>query len=707
MNVKRLIIWSIVGTGISSITVQLVTIREFLSQFHGNEITIALVLFCWLLITGLGSLCARPIQKGSLTLFALLSLVTALFPFVQILLIRGFRDTIFIHGAAPGFYQILGYIAATTTFYCLLVGFILPYSLKVLESGDYPFTSGQLYITDSIGDISGGVLFSFFLVYWLKPFKAVAFSSTLLILLALLLLLKTRKRLLLLPAILAVVLFCALAMNSRFEISTLQGQYGKIMRYVESPYGRIVITREGPQHTFWESGVPFYSDANTIRSEEKTHYPLSQLREVGRVLLISGGLGESLVETLKHHPGHIDYVELDPHLTDTAAELGFIKENPRVTIINTDGRRYIKETEKKYDAIIIDLPDPDTFQINRFFTSEFFALSKRVLSPGGILSFGLESSPNYISRVRQKKLSTIYNTVRDHFRNVKVIPGGKAYYLCRDGALSTDIPALLRAKSVSTSYVEGFYPGNVTLERIGKIQEILDKKEFINRDFEPRVINIVFEEWFLKHGTSPKAFFLVILALALIYLVFLRKEEYVLFTTGLSTMGVEMLIIFTFQVLYGYIYLKIGAVITVFLLGILPGAMVANYQRDRGMINLVASEIILLFLLLLFFAWVKFFKGELHQGYFLAYGFTFSFFCGYQFPAATEVIGEERSPAAGCLAADLTGAALGTLLTGALLIPLFGIESAIIFLILMKISSNIVVFYPPSQKTTGSRVDKC
>ncbi|MFC1579813.1 spermidine synthase [Thermodesulfobacteriota bacterium] len=693
MNVKRLIIWSIVGTGISSIAVQLVTIREFLSQFHGNEITIALVLFCWLLITGLGSLCARPIKKGSLILFALLSLVTALFPFVQILLIRGFRDAIFIHGAAPGFYQILGYIAATTTFYCLLVGFLLPYTLKVLESCDYPFTSGQLYITDSIGDISGAVLFSFFLVYWLKPFKAVAFSSAFLILVALLLLLKTRKKFLLLPAILAVVLFCAFAMNSRFEISTLQGQYGEIMKYVESPYGRIVITREGSQHTFWESGVPFYSDANTIRSEEKTHYPLGQLREVDRVLLISGGLGESLSETLKHHPGHIDYVELDPHLTNTAAELGFIKENPRVTIMNTDGRRYIKETEKKYDAVIIDLPDPDTFQINRFFTSEFFALTKKILTPGGILSFGLEYSPNYISRVRQKKLSTIYNTVRNHFRNVKVIPGGKAYYLCRDGVLGTDIPALLREKSVNTSYIEGFYPGNVTLERIGKIQEILDKKEFINRDFEPRVINILFEEWFLKHGASPKAFFLAILALAFIYLAFLRKEEYVLFTTGLSTMGVEMLIIFTFQVLYGYIYLKIGAVIAVFLLGILPGAMVANYQRDRGMVNLVASEIILLSLLLLFFVWVKFFKGELHQGYFLAYGFIFSFFCGYQFPAATEVIGEERSPAAGCLAADLTGAALGTLLTGALLIPLLGIESAIIFLILVKISSNIVVFY--------------
>ncbi len=49
---KNLIVWSIIGTGISSVTTQLVTIREFITQFHGNEITIALVLFAWLLFNG-------------------------------------------------------------------------------------------------------------------------------------------------------------------------------------------------------------------------------------------------------------------------------------------------------------------------------------------------------------------------------------------------------------------------------------------------------------------------------------------------------------------------------------------------------------------------------------------------------------------------------------------------------------------------------
>jgi len=197
----------------------------------------------------------------------------------------------------------------------------------------------------------------------------------------------------------------------------------------------------------------------------------------------------------------------------------------------------------------------------------------------------------------------------------------------------------------------------------------------------------------MMHGASPKAFILIFLDLTILYLIFMKKEEYVLFSTGLTTMGVEMLVVFIFQVMYGYIYLKIGAIITSFLLGLLPGAIMGNFFKDKKLVNLIVSEIVLLGLLLIFFIWITFFKGELHQIYFLSYCFVFAFFCGYQFPAATGVIGEERSPAAGCLAADLMGAAVGTLATGTLLIPLWGIRSAIIFLILIKVSSNMVILF--------------
>ena len=578
---KRLIIWSIVGTGISSITVQLVTIREFLTQFHGNEITISLVLFCWLILTGIGSLGAKAFKRASLTLYSLLVLWIAIWPLAQIFIIRHFREVLFIHGASPGFYQIFFYIVITIAPYCLLTGFILPYALAVLNVRHEDFSAGELYMVDNIGDILGGILFSFILVYWLKPFKVIAITSGLLILTGFFLMVQTRRSLFLIVSVLLIALFYGYSTNIHFERSSLIRQYGDIVRYEESPYGRIVITNEGPQNTIWETGRPLYSEANVIDSEEKIHYPLSQLEQVQNVLLISGGLGETLNELYKYKPTRIDYVELDPRLTNIAQEEGFLKTGPSLEVVNSDARLFIQKIVQKYDAIIIDLPDPDTFQINRFFTSEFFSLAKKALKREGILSFSMKYSLNYISDIRKQKLSTAYNSARLHFKNIIIIPGGEAYFLCRDMSIDLDIPTRLRSKSISTKYIEGFYYGNVSNERISHLHNSIDRDEVINTDFNPRMMKIVFQEWFVKHGTTPRAFLLIFSVMLFLYLIAMKKEEYILFTTGIAVMGVEMLMIFLFQVLYGYIYLKIGAIVTVFLMGLFPGAAIGILYKGE------------------------------------------------------------------------------------------------------------------------------
>ena len=624
-NDNRLIIWSVIATGISSIAVQLITVREFLAQFKGNEITISLVLFCWLLLTGIGTLIARFCKKPSPVFYSIVILLIALWPLPQTILIRQCRDIVFIHGVSPGFYQVFFYTAATTAVYCLLVGFVLPYALEVLKENNHYFTSGDLYITDNAGDIIGGVLFSFILVYLMKPFKIIAVTSSLLLFISILLLLSLRRYYLLALSVVLTCLFYIFALNSYYEESVLSRQYGQIVKYLESPFGRIVITKEGTQHTFWESGLPLYSDADITKSEEKVHYPMSQIERAGDVLLISGGLGETMDELLKYNPEHIDYVELDPYLTGAAQEMGFLTKNASLSVINMDARSFIKKADKRYDAIIIDLPDPDTFQLNRFFTSEFFALAKHTLNSNGILSFGISYSENYVSGLTKKKISTLYNTALSHFKNVLILPGEEAYFLCSDGDISADIPERLKIKSIPTRYIEGFYYGNVTTERIKLLQDNIDKQEYINTDFEPRIMNIIFKEWFLKHGDSPKAFLFIFLIIILIYLSSMKREEYILFSTGIAAMGVEMLVIFIFQVIHGYIYLKIGAIVTVFLLGLLPGATVGNLYKEKSITRLVISDIILMCLLLLFFAWISFFKTELNQYYFLTYCFIFSF----------------------------------------------------------------------------------
>ncbi|MEJ2024985.1 MAG: fused MFS/spermidine synthase, partial [Deltaproteobacteria bacterium] len=450
-----------------------------------------------LLITALGTLTAKWVKPVSLRLYGFLALVIGVWPLVQMIGIRGFRDSFFAHGVSPGFYPILFYIVVTITPYCLLAGFFLPHSQYLLNRRGYPFESGSLYVIDSIGDITGGLIFSFILVYWLKPFMTLTIGSSSLILVGFFILWKRRSAIVLVAGLVISLGFYVFSLNTHFEEWTLSDQYGQIVRYLESPYGRIVISKEGPQHTLWESGVPLYWGSNIGSSEEKIHYPLSQVTRVKDVLLVSGGLGRTLREVAKYRPSRVDYLELDPRLTDAAAQVGLIRQAPFLRIIHEDARRHLKEMEDShYDAVIMDLPEPETFQVNRFFTDEFFALVKPVLKKGGVFSFNMAYSPNYMSEVQKKKLSTVFNTARRHFRHVTIIPGEAAYFLMSDRALSTDIPSLLEEKTISTVFIKGFYQGNVTEERIKAIQEGLDRKEPVNRDFEPRLMNLAFAEWF-------------------------------------------------------------------------------------------------------------------------------------------------------------------------------------------------------------------
>jgi spermidine synthase len=207
------------------------------------------------------------------------------------------------------------------------------------------------------------------------------------------------------------------------------------------------------------------------------------------------------------------------------------------------------------------------------------------------------------------------------------------------------------------------------------------------------MINIVFKEWFLKHGTSSRPFLVIMLAVMGAYLITLKKEEYVLFSTGLAAMGVETLIIYTFQIIYGYVYLKIGAIVTIFLIGLLPGAVAGGMRKGRKGTDLLLSDLLMIFTVMIYYIWVTFVRIELHQYLFLIYGFLFSFICGFQFPAAARIIGEKTGPAAGCLAADLAGAAAGTFIVGTLLIPLYGIQTAVLFVIMVKISSSMIILY--------------
>ena len=687
------IIRVVIATGISSVVTQLLTIREFLTQFQGNEIVIALIFFNWLILGGIGTLMARgvlkPSRKAPADLLAWLSLGLCVLAVLQILAIRWLRDVVFIHGSSVGFYPTLLFSFLTIAPYCLLLGLVLPYSLFVLRIGRADYPGSRIYITDNIGDICGGALFSFVLVFWVSPLTALFLAHLPLLVSIYLLFTQSRRRH---PGILITVVLMAaiLAGSIGLEHISLVPTEGKLVYFRETRYGRIAVHQDREQFTLFEDGVPVISSQNLSLAEETIHYPLSQLDAIDHVLLISAE-GGVMAELEKYPIQSIDYVELNPAAAAVQFRFGMIKAIKGLQVIHQDGRAYLSQSKKIYDAIIVNLPEPNTFQINRFYTDGFFEMAGKHLAANGILSFSMQGFDNFLAQPQRQKLSSLFNTARIHFKNVMLLPGQKVFFLCSDRKLNPDIPAVLNQKGIATAYISGFFQGNLSPERIDRLNKLMDSSTPRNIDNSPYLMRLMFSQWFAKFQTSPVGFFLVIAILAFIYLVRVSREEFVLFSTGCMTMGSEILVIFAFQIYFGYIYLQIGIIVTVFLAGLLPGAWLGSRLRHRGQQILALTDGILIVILALFILAIVNLADHLPVAFYLTFGFAVSLACGFQFPVALYLKGSDNTAAARAFSADLIGAACGTLLTSIVLIPYAGILWAAGGLIGLKLISLILI----------------
>lgn len=638
----------VVSTGISSVVSQLLIIREYLTQFQGNEYVIALIFFAWLLLGGLGSYLSALVSNRYVTAdigrLAEFSLVTALLPVYTLLLIRLGRDAAFTYGASTGFYQTIGFIFTTLAPYGLLIGFILPHTLAVLRACHHPAYPGtRVYLFDNIGDCAGGALFAFVLIYWCTPLQAVAFSAGILVLVAGVLAWQsgTASRTAWAGLFVTVLLISAGLLG---EMTSLQPAGGRMAWYQESRFGRVTVVQEQEQATIFYDGVPLTSNLDLAAAEAAIHYPLSQTRGRAAVLLISAG-GGMLRELAKHRPLSVDYVELNPVVAEAQFRFNLLKKIENLRVLRQDGRAYLAAAAKRYDAIIINISDPQTFQANRYYTDAFYRLAKKRLKKAGILSFSVEGYANYLSEPRQRFVSVLYRTVQPHFKHVVLLPGQRIFFLCSDAPLDTDIPDRLARKKIPTDYVAGYYYGNVTEDRLAGLARQLLPNVPVNRDSNPYLMRLMFTRWFDKFATSPR-----------------------------------------------WLYLVIGI-----LAGLLPGALLGQRLRARAIAAIRWTDSLLIVLCGLLALMILPEQAQPPRGALLLFGFAVAVLCGCQFPLALESGGEDQARIARAFTADLIGAACGALLVSVLLIPYLGLTGTLLVLIGLKVSSLVVVGLRPAR----------
>ena len=662
----------IVFTGVSSVVSQILTIREFLTLFQGNEIMISLTLCNWLLVGGVGSYVSHRLSTAfapTAQRLAGLSLALVFCAPLQLLLIRFLRDQIFLPGSSVGFYPSLLFNLATITPYALLLGFVLPYALFLLRRFDPKFPGSRVYIWDNVGDVSGGIIFSFVLIFFATPLQAILLANLPLLYSVSFLLPAGKRRPLLLGQLMGLIsLISCLAL----ELPSLTPVDGELLSYRESRYGRLLLHKNQDQLTLIQDGMPLLSTETISQAEEAVHFAMAQRPTVQSVLLVSA-TGGMLQEIAKYHPTHIDYLELDPQVSRTLFAANILTTIPGLQIIHQDGRSWLQKSTQNYDVIIVSLPEPDTFQINRFYTSRFYELAQNHLTEHGVLAFSMAGFDSYLAEPQRRKLSSIYNTVRTSFNHVLVLPGSDISYICSQAPLNSDIPALLEANHIPTSYISGYFYGNVTAERMSSLRQQLDPSVPINTDLTPQLMTLMFEQWFARFNSSPHPFFITVLLLLCFYLWHLSRQEFILFSTGAMTMGSEILLIFIFQIFYGMIYFQIGVIITIFLAGLMPGAWFAQQWQRQSRAILIRTDLLLMLMLVLLFLATSWGGDRLPLGLYLAFGFCVSLLCGMQFPAALHLLQDKNQSAARLFSADLMGAAFGTILTSLILIPQGGV----------------------------------
>ena len=683
---RRLILVAVGGIGVAAVMTQLVLMRELLGAFSGNELVFGLSLGCWLLLTGAGTWLVRGANRLAAPerAFGWGQLGIALLPLAQVLAVRALRDVVFTRGAAAGVTEtILGCLALLAPF-CLLSGAMLTLACALLARGGDRAGVGRVYVADTLGSIAGGTVFSFALVPWFDHFALLVFPALLNLALAGLLAWRRHGCVLLGGAALAAVALGTAAILSNVdEVSTRWQHVGEVVFRASSPYGRLVVTRDAGQLTFFENGVPVIFSDNTAHVEETVHYAMCQRPDAQRVLLISGGVAGAAREVLRYGEREVTCVELDPRMIEAGHRL--LPDNladPRLRLVATDGRRLVQRTAARFDVVILDLPDPSTFQLNRFFTAEFFASVKRILAPGGVLGFGLGRYENYVSPELAQLLSSAHRTARSAFAQVRMIPGGRVYFVASDGPLDLDIAARLERRGLVTKLVNRHYlDATLASDRLIDLDRAVAHPADLNTDFNPVLCYYHLRHW-LSQFALPSALLGAALVVALVvYLVRLSAVPRVLFASGFAASSLEVVLLLVFQTFYGSLYQQIGLVVTVFMAGLATGAWQAAERavavRATRVLTWLAVAVAVLAVLLPLVLPRLVGLGDLAgQGAMLLITFALATMVGAQFPLSAAASSGDATPVAARLfSADLIGAALGALLVSAWLIPVAGITA--------------------------------
>jgi len=352
------------------------------------------VIGSYLFAMGIGSYLSRFLHKGLVSRFVWIELMVGL--------IGGFSSTIlFLAFSYTESFRFLLY--ALVLLIGTLVGLEIPLLMRILkERFQFHELVANILTFDYLGALGASLLFPLLLVPRLGLVRsailfgilnaAVALWSTWIFLHHLPRPFPLRAACILGLAILGAGMFGAEKVTTLAE----QNLYAdEVILARSTRYQRIIVTRfKDDLRLFLNSHLQFSSRDEYRYHEALVHPGLAARPSARRVLILGGGDGLAAREILRY-PGveHITLVDLDPEMTtlfSTHRLLTSLNGNslrsPRLKIVNADAFVWLDQTGDQFDFAVVDLPDPTNFSLGKLYTTAFYRVLARHLTPGGLIT---------------------------------------------------------------------------------------------------------------------------------------------------------------------------------------------------------------------------------------------------------------------------------------------------------------------------------
>jgi len=513
---------------------------------------------------------------------------------------------------------------------------------------------------------------------------------------------------------------------------------------------------------------------------------LCQNPDAQRVLVVGSGLG--LCYELLRLPQieRVTWAHCDSEYVQQVGNFvpaEFKISDRRFDRVAGDIRSLLAQKKRYYDIVILDLPEATSSVLNRYYTLEFYRQVKESLRADGVLAVRVAGGENIMGTELINLGASTKLTLAKVFSRLVLTPGEDTWFIASNSENTTGDPASLRDRFAK---IEGaadvFSPqallsvylpdrAQAALENYARAD--LPERLLINRDSRP-LTHLYSLLLAAKQSGTPVTRFVKYLALAgpsafiipLLIFIILRvtyvtsrvmrrasfenlnkihntqysilntsfDSSFLVFSAGWIGIGVVIVLMYLYQTRFGSLYLHIGVISSLFMVGLTAGAAIISriLGKDTRYQTRTTNELLLFAVITvhtLVLAAIAFWPAErwtetvntinnlwepahaIFAGAFVLCGLC----AGCYFPIAAKRLsdsGFEIGLAGSKLAtADHIGASVGGMVTSLALVPVLGTKLTLFVFVILILANTppaalriLMVEQFPTVETTAFRL---